>query len=64
MLATATNARTDLGSTIRYWAEERPDAIAMDDGITRISYRELDQMADRYARAFVASGLTPGNRIA
>jgi fatty-acyl-CoA synthase len=64
MLATATNARTDLGSTIRYWAEERPDAIAMDDGITRISYRELDQMADRYARAFVASGLAPGNRIA
>ena len=57
MLATATNARTDLGSTIRYWAEERPDAIAMDDGMTRITYRQLDEAADRYARAFVAAGL-------
>jgi acyl-CoA synthetase (AMP-forming)/AMP-acid ligase II len=64
MLATTTNTRTDLGSTIRHWAEERPDAIAMDDGATRISYRQLDEMADRYARAFVAAGLEPGNRIA
>ena len=47
MLASVTETRTDLGSTVRYWAEERPDAIALDDGITRISYRELDEQVDR-----------------
>ena len=45
MLASVTEARTDLGSTVRYWAEERPDGIALDDGVTRISYRELQSDA-------------------
>ncbi|WP_033924583.1 fatty acid--CoA ligase [Sphingomonas sp. 35-24ZXX] len=64
MLASVTEARTDLGSTVRYWAEERPDGIALDDGVTRISYRELDEQVDRYARAFAAAGLEPDSRIA
>jgi fatty-acyl-CoA synthase len=64
MLATATCTRTDLGSTIRYWASERPDGIALDDGVTQISYRELDALVDRYAKALAGAGLQPGERIA
>ena len=30
----------------------------------RVSFRELDQMAQRVARALVASGVTPGERVA
>jgi acyl-CoA synthetase (AMP-forming)/AMP-acid ligase II len=64
MLATVAHARTDLGSTIAYWAHERPDGIALDDGVQRITYRELDALVDRYARAFAGAGLQPGDRIA
>ena len=63
MLATASNERTDLGTTISYWAGLRPDAVALDDGHEKISFRELDMLVDRYARALVGAGLKPGERI-
>lgn len=61
---TGTTGRTDLGGTIRYWAQHRPDAVALDDGSERITYAELDALTDRYARALLASGLHPDERIA
>lgn len=64
MLATVNLERTDLGTTVSYWAENRPDGIALDDGHERITYRELDRMVDRYARAMAGAGLEPGERIA
>lgn len=64
MLATVAPARTDLGATIGYWAQHRPEGIAMDDGVHPITYRELDASADRYARSFAGAGLQPGDRIA
>lgn len=64
MLATANLERTDMGTTVSYWAEHSPDGIALDDGQQRITYSELDSIADRYALALAGAGLQPGERIA
>ncbi|WP_086829984.1 amino acid adenylation domain-containing protein [Streptomyces sp. NRRL B-24572] len=44
-------------------AAARPDAPAVDDGTTSLTYRELDRRADRLARGLVAHGVTPGDRV-
>ncbi|MBW2313447.1 MAG: AMP-binding protein [Deltaproteobacteria bacterium] len=41
-----------------------PDRIALIDGERRRSYRELDERATRLARALLALGLGPGERVA
>ncbi|WP_373486415.1 long-chain-fatty-acid--CoA ligase [Blastomonas sp.] len=64
MLASESLERTDLGSTIRYWSHRTPDSIALDDGSETISYRQLDALADDYARALAGAGLQTGERIA
>jgi acyl-CoA synthetase (AMP-forming)/AMP-acid ligase II len=45
-------------------ARRRPQATALIDGSRRRTYRELDARASRLARALVASGLKPGERVA
>ena len=42
---------------------ERPDAIAVEQGEHRISYRELDERARTLARTLAALGVTAGDRV-
>ncbi|WP_437913601.1 amino acid adenylation domain-containing protein [Sorangium sp. So ce302] len=41
-----------------------PDATALVDGSARLSYGELDRRSDELARALVARGVRPGDRVA
>jgi acyl-CoA synthetase (AMP-forming)/AMP-acid ligase II len=45
-------------------ARRWPERTALIDGARRRSYRELDARASQLARALVASGLEPGQRVA
>jgi acyl-CoA synthetase (AMP-forming)/AMP-acid ligase II len=45
-------------------ARRWPERVALIDGARRRTYRELDARASRLARALVASGLKPGERVA
>ncbi|MFD9409134.1 amino acid adenylation domain-containing protein [Streptomyces sp. NPDC059989] len=40
-----------------------PDATAVSDGDTSLTYRELDARADRLAHGLLARGVTPGDRV-
>jgi fatty-acyl-CoA synthase len=51
-----------LGRWTRDAAGRTPDRIAIDDGITRVSYAELDSRAERLAR--VLRRYPPGSRVA
>ncbi|MEU9997454.1 amino acid adenylation domain-containing protein [Streptomyces sp. NPDC050848] len=44
-------------------AAARPDAPAVGDGTTTLTYRELDRLADRLAHGLVARGVAPGDRV-
>ncbi|MFI2710811.1 non-ribosomal peptide synthetase [Micromonospora sp. NPDC018662] len=45
-------------------ARRRPDAPAVRDGTTRLTYAELDRAAGRVAAALTAAGAGPGSRVA
>jgi acyl-CoA synthetase (AMP-forming)/AMP-acid ligase II len=45
-------------------AQNIPDAEAAVDGDTRLTYRQLSDDVDAIARALVASGIKPGDRVA
>src|SRR5881396_2742427 len=45
-------------------AERFGDQVALVDGDTRLSYRELFEAAQTAGAAFVASGIEPGDRVA
>src|ERR1700747_701350 len=53
----------DLGAEIAAVAATRPDAIALADGATQISYRSLLARADALAARLARLGLRPGMRI-
>ncbi|SFT46546.1 long-chain acyl-CoA synthetase [Geodermatophilus amargosae] len=61
---TGTEAPTGLAALVRAAAEDRPDAPAVVDGGTRLSWRELDALVDRAAAGYGARGLAPGDRVA
>ncbi|MEU0333858.1 amino acid adenylation domain-containing protein [Streptomyces sp. NPDC006193] len=44
-------------------AEATPDAVALEDGDTALTYRELDERANRLAHVLRASGAAAGTRI-
>jgi HIP---CoA ligase len=47
------------------WAAQRfGDAEAIVDGTTRLTFRDLDHRARRAARALIARGVRPGDRVA
>ena len=41
-----------------------PDRVALEDGVRRVTYAELDRRASRLARALSALDLEPGDRVA
>ncbi|HSA52330.1 MAG TPA: condensation domain-containing protein, partial [Yinghuangia sp.] len=45
-------------------ARTRPGAVAVEDGDTAVTYRELDDRADVLAHALAAQGVRPGDRVA
>ena len=45
------------------WAQRAPDRIAIDGTEEALTYAELDALANRFARAFCAAGLRPGDRV-
>ncbi|MEX5717517.1 AMP-binding protein [Geodermatophilus maliterrae] len=55
---------TGLAALVRAAAGERPDAPAVVEGETRLSWRELDALVDRTAAGLAARGLVPGDRVA
>lgn len=55
---------TGLAALVRAAAAERPDAPAVVDGGTRLSWRELDALVDRAAAGYAARGLAAGDRVA
>ncbi len=44
-------------------AERYGDTLALEDGEIRLSFRELEAEALRAARAFIAAGIEPGDRV-
>ncbi|MCU7729687.1 amino acid adenylation domain-containing protein [Actinoplanes sp. KI2] len=44
-------------------ARQRPDHVAITDGDTTLSYRELDAASDRLAARLQATGVRPGDRV-
>ncbi|SHF88139.1 AMP-binding protein [Streptoalloteichus hindustanus] len=44
-------------------ARRTPDALAVQDAVTALTYRELDEFADRYAAALARRGVTAGDRV-
>ncbi len=45
------------------WAQRAPDQVAVDGPDGRLSYGELDLLANRFASAFEAAGVCKGDRI-
>lgn len=45
------------------WANLTPDQLAVDGGGEKLSYRELEQLANRFAQTFRAHGVKPGDRV-
>ncbi|MBL8350324.1 MAG: acyl--CoA ligase [Burkholderiaceae bacterium] len=54
----------DLPSLVAEHARQRPQATALVVGERRLSYAELDALADRIAAALQRDGLQPGERVA
>ncbi len=53
-----------LPDLVRAHALERPDAIAVADPETRLSWREFDALADRIAARLQVEGVAPGKSVA
>uniref|UniRef100_UPI000833DC63 non-ribosomal peptide synthetase n=1 Tax=Nocardia lijiangensis TaxID=299618 RepID=UPI000833DC63 len=45
-------------------AEANPDGVAVIDGVTRLTYRELDEHANRLARVLIGAGAGPEGLVA
>ncbi|MDT8368395.1 MAG: amino acid adenylation domain-containing protein [Longimicrobiales bacterium] len=55
--------RKTIHELFRTVARRFPDAVALDDGRTRIAYRELDRDTDRMARYLARNDVRPGDRV-
>ncbi|WP_352302895.1 AMP-binding protein [Kineosporia sp. NBRC 101731] len=55
--------RVTFGGLLRRWARLRPDAVAVVDPDRRLTYRDLDQAADRVAAGFARLGTKRGDRV-
>lgn len=52
-----------LGEHLRNWANDSPQKTALVCGLQRISYRQLDCLADRLAAGFAARGIEQGDNL-
>ncbi|MFI0727653.1 amino acid adenylation domain-containing protein [Streptomyces sp. NPDC021225] len=59
-----TDGFTDVVERVRELAGLTPDAVAVDDGATRLSYAELVARADAMSRTLTTAGLGPGSLVA
>ena len=53
----------DAASVLNRALVERPDADAVVARSGRLTYRDLDGLADRHLRALIAAGVRPGDRL-
>lgn len=53
-----------IDAMLRAAATRKPEGVALVLGETRVSYAELDRIADSIARNLIAAGFRPGERIA
>jgi len=56
--------RIALGDSLRRTARRYPDREAVVDGNQRVTYRELDRLANRFANALLAGGYPKGTVVA
>ena len=49
---------------VTYFADQTPKADAVVFGDERLSYLELNQQVDHYAKALIALGIQKGDRVA
>lgn len=56
--------RVTLPAHVEHWAGERPDRVALVDGPTTMTYRELDDAHRRVAGWLREHGVTKGDRVA
>jgi acyl-CoA synthetase (AMP-forming)/AMP-acid ligase II len=54
----------DLGRLFSSTARAHPEHIALVDGDSRLTYRQLDVRTSRLANRFIDTGLKPGDRVA
>ena len=54
---------TPLDQFVTAWAHRSPDQLAIVGRDETLTYRELDQLANRFAHALAASGLRAGDRV-
>jgi len=52
-----------LDQFVSAWAEYDPNHVAVEGVIEKITYRDLDQLADRFARLFLRLGVRKGDRV-
>ncbi len=52
-----------LDRLVTRWADHSPDQVAVDGADEALSYRELDQLANRFAHLFRATGVRWGDRV-
>ncbi|HEY7892230.1 MAG TPA: class I adenylate-forming enzyme family protein [Solirubrobacteraceae bacterium] len=55
---------SSLVSYLDHWSERVPQREAAIDGDCRLSYRELAELVEECAQAFLSAGVAPGDRIA
>lgn len=56
---------SNLGEITAVWARRSPGRVALRDlAGTELTYRDLDQRANQLARGLLATGLSPGDRVA
>lgn len=55
--------KLSLGQQLRVWADKYEDRIAVADNEEEISYRELDQRADKMAYGFLNNGIKPNDKV-
>ncbi len=47
----------------RYWGRERPDKVALTDGTSTRTYRQLDERSNQIAHALARAGVGAGERV-
>jgi long-chain acyl-CoA synthetase len=57
-------ADLNIASGLREFRRATPQAEAVIDGDRRLTFRALDERANRFAQALLATGMVPGDRIA